>query len=166
MQPSLLGWFLLAALGLEGWAALAHRWLWHGPLWVVHRSHHRGRRGRLEANDAFAVLHALLAMALVARGFFADAPEVLALGLGATAYGLAYVAVHDGFIHGRLPLAWLGRSSYLRAVRAAHLAHHAAPGGPYGLLAGPWLQPRGSGRLRSPAGAPRVQAEQDLPRQG
>jgi beta-carotene 3-hydroxylase len=51
-----------------------------------------------------------------------------------TAFGLAYAVVHDGFVHGRLPVGVLGRVPYFRRLREAHLAHHRSNGGPYGLF--------------------------------
>ncbi len=35
--------FAAALVGMEGVAWATHRWLMHGPLWVLHRSHHAPR---------------------------------------------------------------------------------------------------------------------------
>jgi beta-carotene 3-hydroxylase len=54
-----------------------------------------------------------------------------------TTFGVAYFVVHDGFIHGRLPVAFLARSAYLRRVRNAHRVHHMrSHDAPYGLFLG------------------------------
>jgi beta-carotene 3-hydroxylase len=75
---------------------------------------------------------------------FEGAPGVLreaafGVGVGMTVFGLAYLAVHDGFVHKRLPLAFLERFSYFRRVREAHKAHHSRPHAvPFGFFLGPW----------------------------
>lgn len=156
---------LATAMAMEGWAALLHGRVWHGLLWFMHRSHHRRRKGRWERNDALSVLHAPIAIALILYGCVA-APGALrdaafGVGIGMTLFGLAYVVVHDGLVHGRLPVAWLGRLSYFARVREAHLVHHRTGKAPYGLFLGPWVvaqkrraappceQGSGSGEYRS-----------------
>lgn len=134
------------ALAMEPWAALLHGRVWHHRLWPVHRSHHRPRRGRFEANDALSALHAPIAIALILYGCRA-APSVLreiafGIGIGMTAFGLAYVVGHDGFVHGRLPVAWLARFQYFARVRDAHRVHHQRGEAPYGFFAGPWTLAR------------------------
>ena len=81
-------------------------------------------------------------MALIIGGFEsvygAASPYLIAVGFGMSTFGLAYFTVHDGFIHGRLPVAFLARVPAMRRVREAHLAHHR--GGhrpPFGLFLGP-----------------------------
>ena len=118
--------FLLALVGMEAWAT--HRFLMHGPLWVIHRSHHEPRAGRFELNDLFAAYFALPSMALIAWGTanmwggHAWGPA-LWLGLGMTAYGAVYAMFHDGLVHGRfrspLPLRLMKR------LVQAHRLHHA-----------------------------------------
>lgn len=146
MMTSIAIWTVTAlatATAMEGWAALLHGRVWHGLLWFMHRSHHRRRRGRWERNDALSVLHAPIAVALILYGCVA-APGALrdvafGVGIGMTLFGLAYVVVHDGLVHGRLPVAWLARLSYFARVREAHLVHHRTGAAPYGLFLGPWV---------------------------
>jgi beta-carotene 3-hydroxylase len=137
---------LFVAIAMDLWAALLHRRAWHGWLWTVHRSHHVQRRNgaHFEANDALSMLHAPVAITLILVGCCA-APGVareVAFGVGAgmSFFGVAYLVVHDGLVHGRLPVAWLRRLPYLRKVARAHRVHHAggAGGPPYGLFFGPW----------------------------
>lgn len=147
------------ALLMEPWAALLHGRVWHGVLWRVHRSHHRPRPGRFEANDWLSGTHAPLSIALILAGCLG--PEGVAreiafgAGLGMAVFGLSYVIVHDGLVHGRLPVAFLGRVPYLARVRDAHLEHHrGTPGEPYGLFAAPLLRresPRASPSAQRPA---------------
>jgi beta-carotene 3-hydroxylase len=147
---------------MELWAAMLHGRVWHGLLWRVHRSHHRPRRlgERWEANDALSVLHAPIAIALILygcvgpQGFLREA--AFGVGLGMTAFGFAYLVVHDGLVHGRLPVQWLLRIRYFANVRDAHLAHHErrhdVP--PFGLFFGPWELARAR-RSSKAASAPR-----------
>jgi beta-carotene 3-hydroxylase len=58
------------------------------------------------------------------------------------------VVVHDGLVHGRLPVGFLRRSAYLRRVVAAHRVHHARGGAPYGLFLGPWVLRRDASRRK------------------
>ena len=144
---------VVVAIGMEFWAMLLHGRLWHGPWWPTHRSHHTPRTGALELNDAFAVIHAALAIVLIVGGFESHAGRLshlaVAIGYGMTAFGLSYFVVHDGFIHGRLPVAFLARWRFFRRVRNAHQAHHQLDGGPYGLFLGPWELRRAAAK-RSP----------------
>lgn len=131
---------VLAACALEPWARLLHGRFWHGPLWGVHASHHEPRQGRFERNDALSGLHAPLAMVLVVVGCQlpgATGAILVGAGVGMTAFGFAYLVVHDGLVHERLPVAFLLRFAYFRRIRAAHRVHHARGAEPYGLFRGP-----------------------------
>lgn len=142
MLTTLILWMAIAlpvAVAMEWWARLMHDRAWHGFLWVLHRSHHRPS-GPIELNDVFPVLHAPLAAGLmIQRAWFEGAllSEVLfGVGLGATLFGVAYTIVHDGYIHGRLPVSFLGRFAYMRSLRDAHGLHHKHGREPYGLFLG------------------------------
>ena len=122
------GLFLFALVGMEAVAWATHRYLMHGPLWQLHRSHHEPRAGRFELNDLFAAYFALPSMALISVGTKAWGGHVvwapaLWLGLGMTGYGAIYALFHDGLVHGRfrspLPLKLMKR------LVQAHRLHHA-----------------------------------------
>jgi len=131
---------LVVACLMEPWARFLHGQVWHRALWRVHRSHHTRRKGRFEANDALSGTHAPIAAALIMigcnlHGFAAAA--AIGTGAGMTLFGFAYVIVHDGLVHGRIPVAFLARHGWLRRVRDAHAVHHARGAVPYGLFLGP-----------------------------
>ncbi|WP_437648150.1 beta-carotene hydroxylase [Sorangium sp. So ce362] len=155
MTLSLAIWIataLTAFATMEVWAALLHGRVWHHALWSIHRSHHTKRRGAFEQNDALAFLHAPIAAGLIIYGC-EGAPGPLreaafGFGLGMTAFGLAYLLVHDGLVHRRLPVSGLARIPYLARVRDAHRVHHSTGGPPYGLFLGPLVLAR-----RAAAGA-------------
>ncbi len=123
-----IGTTLVVAVAMEFWAQFLHGAVWHGILWKVHRSHHRPRKTWWEANDALSVLHAPIAIALIlygCRGPEGVARELLfGVGLGMTLFGIAYFVVHDGLVHGRLPVQGLLRFAYFAKVRDHHLLHH------------------------------------------
>ena len=52
--------FIGAFAAMGGLAYPMHKQLMHGPLWVLHESHRRPRRGIFERNDLFGVFFALL----------------------------------------------------------------------------------------------------------
>src|SRR3989442_5619462 len=92
-----LGYVLLSLAvfaGMEAVAWLMHRFLMHGPLWVLHESHHRPRGGRFERNDLFGVFLSVPSIVLIDLGTHGH-PAALAVGLGMTAYGFAYFGFHD-----------------------------------------------------------------------
>lgn len=130
------------AVLMEPWAAWVHGRVWHGLLWPVHRSHHTTREGTWEANDVLALTHVPVAIGLILYGCLATPglfrESLFGVGLGMTAFGLAYTVVHDGLVHGRLPVAWLSRWRYFERVRRAHRVHHLTGGAPHGLFLGPW----------------------------
>lgn len=137
-----LGVAAITAIAMDLWSILLHGRLWHGPLWAIHASHHTKRRGRFELNDLLSGLHAPIAIALILYGSAGPGSlraVAFGVGIGMTAFGLAYVIVHDGLVHKRLPARALRAVPYLRAVARDHLVHHAGTEGgvPYGLFLGP-----------------------------
>jgi beta-carotene 3-hydroxylase len=131
-----LGVTVLAFAATEAVSYLLHRFVFHGPLWRIHQTHHRPKGRGVELNDVFSLGFAALAVGLYWRGPFGLSPG-FAVATGITLYGLFFFVVHDGFVHRR----WLrvrSRNRYLLALRAAHHHHHrsATRQGqePYGLL--------------------------------
>ncbi len=120
---------------MEPITAVLHRTLFHGPGWLLHRSHHQPTGTAFEANDLFPVGFAAVTILAMALGTFADGLVALVpVGVGVTAYGAAYAAVHDLYIHRRvdvLPRHVRG----LEHLRQAHGLHHRFDGAPYGMLA-------------------------------
>jgi beta-carotene 3-hydroxylase len=108
---------------MEGGAWAMHKFILHGPLWSLHRSHHEPGHGPFERNDLVVLFYAALsAAACVTGGLW------LGIGIGIALYGTVYFFVHDVLIHRRIK--WLGKpvGTYLRAVDIAHKTHHATKG--------------------------------------
>lgn len=123
-----LGCFLIALIGMEVVAWASHRWIMHGPLWVLHRSHHEPRRGHFEVNDLFAVMFALPAIGMFWLGTDRGWSWMVWAAAGVTAYGGLYAIVHDGLVHQRWPFRIVPRHGYLRQLVQAHRLHHAVHG--------------------------------------
>ena len=155
---------LVFAAAMEPWARLLHGRVWHGRLWGVHRSHHEPRLGWFEQNDVLSALHAPIAAALVVVGCQlvpgALGAALIGAGTGMTLFGVAYLVVHDGLVHKRLPVRFLARIPWLKRVRRAHLVHHSTGGPPYGLFLGPQELARSSAARPTPA---REQAKEHAP---
>ena len=151
-----------ALVAMEPAVAAVHRWVMHGRGWAWHRSHHRWQGHRIEANDLYPVVFAAATIATMAVGAAIEGLAALVwVGAGVTGYGIAYLVVHDLFIHerlGRLPGA---RSRYVRWWRgmpytspAASLMASCYPGSsvpPPPLQ--PLSRPRCVRRLPPPRGA-------------
>lgn len=115
--------FFVAFLGMEGVAYLTHKYLMHGSLWCLHKSHHRPRRGLFELNDLFGVFFSLPSIALIYVGVN-HYPPLLWLGLGMTAYGAVYFVFHDVIVHRRIRLSYKAKSRYMKRIIRAHWIHH------------------------------------------
>lgn len=131
-----IGIVLLTIAGMEALSWFIHKYLFHGPLWFIHKTHHQQRHGWFELNDIFSIGFAVLSLWLMWQGrntynagFF--------IGLGITIYGLIYFIFHDWFIHNRFK-AFKTTNSYLLSIRRAHKIHHKSteklPSEEFGLL--------------------------------
>ncbi len=124
-----------AFAAMEPLTAAVHRFVMHGIGFRLHRSHHRHATGGWEANDAFPVIFAAVVCIALWVGFHDPArADLVPLGVGVTAYGIAYALVHDVYIHRRL--RWFGdlHAGVLDALADAHALHHRFGGAPYGML--------------------------------
>jgi len=128
---------------MEFWAWFMHKYVQHGPLWVLHRSHHvRPSPRPFERNDWFFAIYGAISAVLFITGDN-GARWWFWVGVGIAAYGTVYFFVHDGLIHGRLPFWKKTDNVYLRALNMAHKMHHKTQGRDhseeFGLL---WVSPK------------------------
>jgi len=127
-------------MGMEAVTYVVHRFVMHGPLESLHRSHHRNAAAafadkRPEPNDVFPAAFSLVVIAALWVGFnFSGFAWLVPLFVGVTVYGIVYTAIHDGIIHGRV--AWMKRidTRWTRSLTLAHRAHHRTNHEPYGML--------------------------------
>lgn len=116
---------LATFLVMECVAYVAHRYVMHGFLWGLHKSHHLPRERKWEWNDLFAIFFAPIAIVLMGGWL---APEwrwlTFPIGTGMTLYGAVYFFIHDVYTHRRFfGLNWKNR--WLMKLRSAHRHHHA-----------------------------------------
>jgi beta-carotene 3-hydroxylase len=117
------------AVAMEWVAYLAHRYVMHGVLWILHKDHHHPKGRGLQRNDLFAVFFASIAITLFAVGNATGAPLVMAVAAGITLYGIGYFLFHDVMFHRRLRgIRLRARTRYLRRIVAAHRVHHGHSG--------------------------------------
>eukprot|EP00882_Tetradesmus_deserticola_P017285 GHRQ01018514.1.p1 GENE.GHRQ01018514.1~~GHRQ01018514.1.p1 ORF type:complete len:186 (-),score=43.20 GHRQ01018514.1:257-814(-) len=96
----------------------------------------------LQANDVYAIINAVPAIALCLYGFLTPTMTgslCFGAGLGITLFGIAYMFVHDGLVHKRFPTGPIAELPYMKRVTVAHKLHHAEKykGVPWGLFLGP-----------------------------
>ena len=117
------GILVLTVVAMEGVAWLMHKYVLHGFLWFLHRSHHTPHKGAFERNDLFFAFYGLLAML-----FFIYGSENMDyrfwIGCGISVYGFLYFLIHDIFIHRRIKLFKKTSNFYLKGLDIAHKVHH------------------------------------------
>lgn len=127
---------LLTIASMEAFSWFIHKYLFHGPLWFIHKSHHVERKGWFEFNDVFSLLFASLSLYLMWQGR-TDFNVKFWIGLGISVYGVIYFIFHDWFIHNRFK-SFKSSNSYLLGIRRAHKIHHKSikknPSEEFGLL--------------------------------
>lgn len=121
---------------------LLHRFLFHGFLWRIHRTHHESHTARFELNDLFSIGFALIAVYLIVSGIDEQWPKATAgIGIGITIYGILYFIIHDLFTHRRF-LPFSSENKLLGMIRRAHQRHHQTTKKdgfePYGLFLFPY----------------------------
>ena len=126
---------------MEFMAWFTHKYIMHGPLWVLHRDHHVHPPGWFEKNDAFFLIFAVPSWLCIMFGMMNGNDFRVWIGVGIAVYGITYFLVHDVFIHQRFK--WLRRSDhpYFRAIRKAHKVHHKHLGKEHGECFGMLVVP-------------------------
>ena len=106
---------------LFSWAI--HKYLMHGVLWNIHKTHHTHTKGFFELNDLFTLIFGGSAIALIFLGI--DQFDYrFWIGCGISLYGVSYFVLHDVLIHKRLRWFEKPKNKYLKAITEAHKAHH------------------------------------------
>ncbi len=116
--------FVATLAGMEAFAHGVHKHLMHGPLWILHKSHHERGRGRFELNDVFALTFCLPSIALLYLGLHGHGAWMVPIGVGMAAYGALNVLLHDVVVHRRIQHGWIPRRGYLGRLVRAHHVHH------------------------------------------
>ena len=116
---------IVAFVGMEFAAWATHKYLMHGPLWFLHEDHHVLTGKPLQKNDSFALIFAIPSASGFIFGSIYQNDILFFSGFGILLYGIAYLFVHDIFIHRRIKIFTKPKNSYLRAVLYEHRKHHA-----------------------------------------
>ncbi len=123
------GIFLAVFFTMEGVAWVMHKYVMHGFLWNLHKSHHEPRKGFWELNDVFGLFFATISIAFMTWGAQLGGPFwSLVVGIGIMAYGLVYFFAHDILVHKRVALRLNPKKGYLRRLYQSHRLHHAVDG--------------------------------------
>jgi beta-carotene 3-hydroxylase len=121
---------------MEAFSWFIHKYLFHGSLWFIHKTHHRPKHSLLELNDVFSILFAAIALWLMWLGHILLDYRFW-IGMGISIYGIIYFVFHDWFIHSRFK-AFKSNNRYLTGIRRVHKIHHKStekkPSHEFGLL--------------------------------
>jgi len=118
-----IGFITLGFILMEvfGWAI--HKYLMHGALWSIHKTHHRPSKYFFELNDLFSLLFGSIAVVLIIKGV-ADFDYRFWMGIGISLYGMLYFFLHDVLIHRRMKWFQKPKNVFLKGIFRAHQAHH------------------------------------------
>ncbi len=115
MSVKFIGGILVGLLLTEVISYVVHRFLFHGPLWEIHKTHHFPQGNVFEKNDLFLVFFTSLSVILV--------HFVKPLGTGMALYGLCYFLLHDIFTHNRF-YRLNYNNKFLKLIKRNHRLHH------------------------------------------
>jgi beta-carotene 3-hydroxylase len=113
-----LGFVLMEVFG---WAI--HKYLMHGPLWSIHKTHHQPSKYFFELNDLFSLLFGSIAVGLIVLGV-EQLDYRFWMGAGISLYGILYFFLHDVLIHKRVKWFERPKNAFLKGIFRAHQAHH------------------------------------------
>ena len=114
--------------GMEFMAWFLHKYVMHGPLWILHNDHHNPNPHRsYQLNDFFALVFAVPSFLFILFDRILDLPALGAVGFGIMAYGGAYFFIHEIIIHRRFKFFKIKPNRYFRALNSAHKIHHSQP---------------------------------------
>ncbi|WP_373521247.1 sterol desaturase family protein [Aquiflexum sp.] len=111
-----------AAMEFSGW--FIHKYIMHGPLWGIHKTHHQASKSFFELNDLFSLLFGSIAVLLIFLGV-GELDFRFWMGVGISLYGISYFIIHDVLVHRRIKWFDRPKSSFLLGIFKAHQAHHA-----------------------------------------
>ena len=88
-----------AFIGMEFIAWATHKFLMHGPFWLLHKDHHVLTGKWYQKNDSFALIFAIPSVTCFFIGSYFTPKWLIFIGLGILLYGMAYMLVHLSLIH-------------------------------------------------------------------
>ena len=115
---------LSTILLMEAITWVTHKYVMHGFCWFLHEDHHVLTGKPYQKNDSFALVFAIPSITCFFVGSFYEPTWLIFIGLGILLYGIAYMLVHDIFIHRRFKLFRNANNWYAKGIRRAHKMHH------------------------------------------
>jgi beta-carotene 3-hydroxylase len=102
-----------------------HKFVMHGPGWVLHEDHHKTSGRKLQRNDLYALFFAFCSFMLIYNGLKQGWKPMAAAGFGVALYGLGYVMFHDIMFHRRFKgIRFKPKSTYMKRIIDNHRVHH------------------------------------------
>ncbi len=114
---------LITIVLTEFFAWFKHKYILHGVLWFLHKSHHTPQESWFEWNDLVILIYAIPSAYLVYYGI-ENNHFCLWIGVGISLYGVIYFILHDIIIHRRIKIKFLAKNKYLKRLIRAHKIHH------------------------------------------
>src|SRR6187549_525424 len=106
-------------------AWFTHKYVMHGFLWSLHKSHHTSHDHALERNDWFVVFFSVPSILLLYYFTLVTYSAYgIAVGIGIICYGVFYVIFHDVIVHQRIRWRPVMQIKYLKRMIHAHYIHH------------------------------------------
>lgn len=117
---------LAGFIAMEPISWAIHKYVMHGPLWVIHKTHHQpNAASAFELNDLFSLFFGSCSIALIIYGLEHSSALALGLGSGVAGYGFVYFILHDLFIHKRIgALRKIKLYGPFKRLANAHFIHH------------------------------------------
>ena len=110
---------------MEGVAWFTHKYIMHGFLWNLHKSHHKVHKHFFEMNDLFAVIFSIPSILIIYIVYSYESYSILKyFGIGIFLYGVAYIIFHDIIVHRRIKINFKINSEYMKRIMNAHYVHH------------------------------------------
>ena len=110
---------------MESVAWFTHKYIMHGFLWNLHKSHHKVHKHFFEMNDLFAVIFSIPSILLIYIGYSYESYSILKyFGIGIFLNGVAYIIFHDIIVHRRIKINFKINSEYMKRIMNAHYVHH------------------------------------------
>jgi beta-carotene 3-hydroxylase len=129
--------FIASFLSMEIASWTIHKYILHGVLWNIHKTHHQKNKGFFELNDLVSLFFTSISLWLIFAGV-KNFDWRFWMGSGIATYGTLYFVLHDVLIHRRLKIFEQSGIPYLRAITKAHRLHHKylnkKPSESFGLL--------------------------------
>ena len=116
---------ILTFVFMECVAWFTHKYIMHGFLWSLHKSHHKVHKHFFEMNDLFAVIFSIPSILLIYLGYTYESYSILKyFGVGIFLYGVAYIIFHDIIVHRRIKINFKSNNKYMQRIMNAHYVHH------------------------------------------